>query len=195
MLYTSQHIDLSLPHLIYPNKWQNISASLQDRLRFKHKLKKKHSNLLHIVTNLFHDKCNAASTQTSIFWLFTWYIGFLLLFFFFPMASKSTEMWKHHLRYWIHFHSLKHQTCETATMKVGRVVEGVTSVLKSISEWVCLWGRNCLSVQCFWRLGPFLTAQPDPGIYKPECNSGRIQEHLALGALFVFFLQQLQTSV
>lgn len=37
--------------------------------------------------------------------------------------------------------------------------------------------------------------QPDPGVNKPERYSGWIKDDLTLGALFVFFFQQLQTSV
>lgn len=122
MLYTSQHIDLSLPHLVYPNKWQNISASLKDRLSFKHKLKKR----LKVIT-CCHQLVSwqmQCGILTNLNILVIYIIHRLSFAFIFLMASKSTEMWKHHLWYWIHFHSLKHQTCETATMKVGRVVEG-----------------------------------------------------------------------
>lgn len=131
MLYTSQHIDLSLPHLVYPNKWQNISASLKNRLRFEYKLKKERdSNLLHIVTKLFQDKCNAASLQTSITWLFTSFFFFISGFKINrdvktppmiwdpPSQPEASNLWNSYYASW--------ESCR-----------GVTSVLKSISEWMC----------------------------------------------------------
>lgn len=70
-------------------------------------------------------------------------------------------------------------------MWTTRILNGCT-IIKEL-----LWLPVFWETQCF----PILTTEPDPGVNKPECHCSRIQDHLSLGALLVFFLQQLQTSV
>lgn len=136
MLYTSQRIDLSLPHLVYPNKWQNISASLKGRLRFKHKLKKKTQTYYILSPTCFMTNAMLHPHKPQYYG----YLHHTLAFFCFflsdgfkingdvetppvildPLSQpETTNLWNSYYESW--------EGCR-----------GVTSVLKSISEWVCL---------------------------------------------------------
>lgn len=59
------------------------------------------------------------------------------------------------------------------------------------------FNKELLWLPVFWETQSCTVSatEPDPGVNKPERHSSRIQDHLALGAFFVFFLQQMQTPV